>query len=56
MGVVRNPDINKDTHQGQLFPHRVRKHFITVASLDWRPKPELELSKKNLKSLTSKFL
>lgn len=46
MGVVKGPDINKDTHQGQLFPHSVRKYCIAAASLDWRPKPELELSKK----------
>lgn len=34
VGVVRSPDINKDTHQGQLFPHSVKKYFIVVASLD----------------------
>lgn len=41
--------MNKDTHQGQLFPHSVRKYFIAIASLDWIPKSELELSKKTKK-------
>lgn len=51
MGVVRDPDINKDTHQGQRFPHNVREDFTAVASLDWRPKPELELSNKKKRVL-----
>lgn len=52
---VRNPDVSKDTHREQLFPHRVRKYCIVVASLDWRPKPELELSKKKKKVLQVSF-
>lgn len=48
MGVVRNPDINK-THIKDSYFHSVRKYFIVVASLDWRPKPELELNTKEKK-------